>query len=190
MLVRFNNVTVTDVAPTFSDQTEYTINDGSGGVIVRRDGRNSYSNVEADTATGERILHVNDRIGSLTGVMYFSFTLYKIVPRTDADFQGVVSVGEKVARDAAIPRTYALSQNYPNPFNPTTEMVYTLPATSRVTLKIYNILGQEVRTLVNDVQNAGRYTVRFDGGSLASGVYFYHLSAGSFNQVKKMMLVK
>ena len=67
---------------------------------------------------------------------------------------------------------------------------YALPASGRVTLTVYNVLGQEVRTLVNDVQGAGRYTVTFDASSLSSGLYFYRVQSGSYTAVKKMMLVK
>jgi hypothetical protein len=86
-LIRIVNATVTDVAPTFSDGTEYSIDDGSGPIIVRRDGINSYSNVESDTTSGKtHIFHVGDKIDTLIGIGYSSFNRYKIVPRTDADF--------------------------------------------------------------------------------------------------------
>jgi hypothetical protein len=100
--------------------------------------------------------------------------------------------GTFVARDLRFvtPDDYVLEQNYPNPFNPTTTIVYALPTSSPVTLRIYNLLGQEVRTLVNTFQTTGRYTVSFDASSLPTGVYFYHLQAGAASQVKKMMLVK
>ena len=188
MLVRFNNVTINDVNPIFSDPTEFSVDDGSGPVLVRRDGRHNYSNVQADTATSKTILKLSDRITSLTGVIHYSFNRYKIVPRTNADFGTITSVD--IRQGYAIPERYALEQNYPNPFNPSTLIEYTLPSTGLVTLKVYDILGQEVRTLVNELQTPGRYTVRFDGASLATGVYFYRLQAGAFNRVKKMMMLK
>ena len=89
-----------------------------------------------------------------------------------------------------VPLTYALYQNYPNPFNPTTTIKYSIPNTEHVVLKIYNILGQEVATLVDENQKPGVYKVKFDANNLASGVYFYRLTAGKFTAVKKMMLVK
>ncbi|MCX7762321.1 MAG: DUF4623 domain-containing protein [Candidatus Kryptonium sp.] len=89
-----------------------------------------------------------------------------------------------------VPLTYALYQNYPNPFNPITTIKYSIPRTEKVTLKIYNILGQEVATLIDEEQKAGVYEFKFDASNLASGVYFYRLTAGSFVDVKKMMLVK
>ncbi|MGQ9805769.1 MAG: T9SS type A sorting domain-containing protein [Chlorobiales bacterium] len=85
---------------------------------------------------------------------------------------------------------YRLAQNYPNPFNPTTNISYVLPKAENVSLKIYDVLGREVATLVNEVKAAGAYTVPFNASNLASGVYFYRLQAGSFVQTKKMMLVK
>ena len=170
--------------------TEYLVNDGSGGLVVQQGGRNKYSNVPADTAFGKTILRAGAKIGTLTGVLYYSFNQYKFVPRTDADFQNVVLVSVEVTRTSPVPEAYSLSQNYPNPFNPATLIQYALPASGRVTLTVYNVLGQEVRTLVNDIQGAGRYTVTFDASSLSSGLYFYRVQSGSYTAVKKMMLVK
>ena len=84
----------------------------------------------------------------------------------------------------------SLSQNYPNPFNPTTLISYQLPVSGQVTLKVYDMLGREIATLVSERENAGSYSVKFDGSRLSSGVYFYRLQAGSFSQTKKLMLVK
>jgi hypothetical protein len=91
---------------------------------------------------------------------------------------------------STVVRSYRLGQNYPNPFNPTTTIRYDLPKESFVHLSIFNILGQEVRTMVNQREQAGFKSVQFDGSTLASGVYFYKLTAGSFNDVKKMILLK
>ena len=88
------------------------------------------------------------------------------------------------------PTNFVLSQNYPNPFNPTTEIKYSIPLSSIVTLKVYNLLGQEVVTLVNHEQNSGNYIVNFDASKLASGVYLYRIQAGYFSLTKKMILVK
>ncbi len=85
---------------------------------------------------------------------------------------------------------YSLKQNYPNPFNPTTMISWQSPQSGRQTLKVYNILGKEVATLVNEFRSAGNYEVNFDAGNLSSGVYFYKLQAGSFVETKKMILVK
>jgi 3D (Asp-Asp-Asp) domain-containing protein len=86
--------------------------------------------------------------------------------------------------------SFALSQNYPNPFNPSTSINYSVAQASKVTLKVYDILGREVVTLVNEAKPAGDYSVRFNADNLASGVYLYKLQSGAFTETKKMMLVK
>jgi xyloglucan-specific exo-beta-1,4-glucanase len=89
-----------------------------------------------------------------------------------------------------IPKEFSLSQNYPNPFNPLTKINFAVPNTSKVTLKVYDILGKLVKTLVNETKDAGIYNVTFDGSDLASGIYFYKIEAGDFIESKKMVLVK
>jgi hypothetical protein len=89
-----------------------------------------------------------------------------------------------------LPKGFVLNQNYPNPFNPTTVINYRLPSRSYVTLKVYNVLGEEVSILVNGIKEAGSYEAKFDAGRLASGVYFYRLTAGSFMFTKKLILFK
>jgi hypothetical protein len=85
---------------------------------------------------------------------------------------------------------YSLSQNYPNPFNPTTTIEYVICLQSSVSLKVYDVLGREVATLVNEVTQPGTYTVQWNSAYLASGMYFYKLQTGQYSDVKKMMLVK
>ncbi|HRN27083.1 MAG TPA: T9SS type A sorting domain-containing protein [Ignavibacteriaceae bacterium] len=85
---------------------------------------------------------------------------------------------------------YTLNQNYPNPFNPNTTINFTLPQAGIVKLIIFNLLGQEVKTLVNESKEAGAHTINFDAGNLNSGIYIYKLEAGSFTQTRKMTLVK
>ena len=89
-----------------------------------------------------------------------------------------------------VPTEYSLSQNYPNPFNPAAQIEYRIAEAGNVTLKVYNMLGQEVMTLVNEIQSPGNYKIKMDGSNLASGVYFYRLTSGNFTAVKKMMLLK
>ncbi|HEX7571563.1 MAG TPA: T9SS type A sorting domain-containing protein, partial [Bacteroidota bacterium] len=190
MLVKFTNPKVTNLAPYFSDATWYEINDGTGAVWVHRDGRNSYTNIAADTSTHPtwKVLKVGDKISTLTGILHFSVNRYKLVPRTDADFGTITGIGGFAG--GALPVKYALEQNYPNPFNPSTVIGFRMPAAGIVSLKVYNILGQEVNTLMDGMQPAGNYSVRFEGAGLSTGVYFYRLQAGSFVQVRKMMLLK
>ncbi len=89
-----------------------------------------------------------------------------------------------------MPQGYSLAQNYPNPFNPTTAIQFTIPKATRVTLRVYNILGQEVATLVNGTLTAGVHSVDFDASRLASGVYLYNITAGDFSSTRKMVLLK
>ncbi|MCH7974832.1 MAG: T9SS type A sorting domain-containing protein, partial [Bacteroidetes bacterium] len=92
--------------------------------------------------------------------------------------------------ESAIPNTFKLFQNYPNPFNPSTTISFQLPALSFVSLKIYDVLGREVKTLINKEMKAGSYKVDFNASQLSSGIYFYRLTASSFVQTKKMILMK
>ncbi|MCL4510290.1 MAG: T9SS type A sorting domain-containing protein, partial [Bacteroidetes bacterium] len=92
--------------------------------------------------------------------------------------------------ETQLPDKAGMTQNYPNPFNPATTMSYKLSVSGHVTLKVYDILGREVRTLINDYQTAGVHSVRFDAQNLASGVYFYRLTAPGITQVKKMVVTK
>ncbi|MBN8568420.1 MAG: T9SS type A sorting domain-containing protein [Ignavibacteria bacterium] len=89
-----------------------------------------------------------------------------------------------------IPSRYSLAQNYPNPFNPSTTIIYQLANNGFVSLKVYNMMGREVSTLVNEVKDAGYYSVIFNAKNLSSGMYFYKLTADKFNAVKKMVLIK
>jgi hypothetical protein len=94
-----------------------------------------------------------------------------------------------------VPTKYQLYQNYPNPFNPNTEIKFDLPEAVRVELKVFNILGQEVAKLVDEVRPAGAYTINWDsksasGVSVASGLYVYQLKAGKFSDAKKMVLIR
>lgn len=100
------------------------------------------------------------------------------------------TVGIKGDEVAEIPTKFELSQNFPNPFNPTTTIQYSLPFSEKVSLKIFNLLGEEVKTLTDDFQEAGKHSVQFNANNLASGIYFYRLQAGSFVQIKKMLMIK
>lgn len=101
-----------------------------------------------------------------------------------------VLTGVTPIQNTVIPSAYSLSQNYPNPFNPITKINFSIPKTGLVTLKIYDVVGKEISTLVNDVKNAGNYIVDFDGSMFASGTYFYRLESNGFISTKKMMLIK
>jgi len=91
---------------------------------------------------------------------------------------------------SGLPKDYSLSQNYPNPFNPSTTIRYDLPKAGMVLLKVYDLLGKEVSTLVNEYKSAGSYNVEFNAGNLSSGIYFYSLTSGNFTQIKKLVFEK
>ncbi|MFH2030163.1 MAG: T9SS type A sorting domain-containing protein [Bacteroidota bacterium] len=88
------------------------------------------------------------------------------------------------------PENYRLMQNYPNPFNPSTVIKFQVPSSKFIKLQVYDMLGREIKTLVNEYKTSGNYEVEFDGSQLASGIYFYQLQAGSFIETKKMILIK
>jgi len=103
-------------------------------------------------------------------------------------YDGVSWVDQNNAK--TYPNQFSLSQNYPNPFNPSTTIEFSLPKSEFVNLRIYNILGEEVATLVSDKLQVGNHTYQFDGSNLASGVYLYRIEAGEFQQVRKMILLR
>lgn len=113
---------------------------------------------------------------------------YALADGTVGRFPEGVSNVENISLD--IPSEYQLSQNYPNPFNPSTAINFSIPNSEFVTLKIFNILGSEIATLVNENLSAGSYRINFDAQNLASGVYFYELNTGDFTEIKKMNLLK
>ena len=111
----------------------------------------------------------------------------------DKKFNAAVN-GAKVYALQEVPNKFELYQNYPNPFNPVTTIEFDVPAKVKVSIKVYNILGQEVATLVNKVLDAGAYKTKFSAynynSTLASGVYFYRIVAGKYISTKKMVILK
>jgi hypothetical protein len=106
------------------------------------------------------------------------------------DTDGKYEYSKEVEVDFGLPKTFSLGQNYPNPFNPTTKINYTLPVETDVQLQLFTVDGELVKSLVNEKQRAGVYTIDFDAGELASGTYIYKLLANDFIQLKKMLLIK
>ena len=218
VLIRFANQCVVSCvnAPSASGCTsEYPLPDTSfrrnfGEILVVYPGENVEARIELQDGNHDKVngwdktkanyynpslpgslMWKWDGISSLQGVLYYAFGKYKMVPRTKADFGTVIAV-EPISEIAT---QFYLRQNYPNPFNPVTKIVYNLPKEAEVSLKIYNLLGQEVMTLVSGVQGRGLQEVAFDGKNLASGMYIYSIEATTFDgshfkDVKKMVLVK
>lgn len=133
-------------------------------------------------------------VDSATGTVYIggAFTNFNdesqsfFAAYTDPSLSSMTSI----RKGQNMPAEFSLEQNYPNPFNPTTVINFQMPAASFVTLKVYDILGNVVKTLVDDFKSQGNYSVGFDGSNLATGVYFYQLRAGTFVSTKKMLMIK
>jgi len=106
------------------------------------------------------------------------------------DFDGTFTYSDEVNVEVEIPLVYALEQNYPNPLNPNTTIKYSISEDGFVKLAVYNLLGEEVTSLVNNEQKAGRYEVVFDASRFASGVYYYRMEAQNYISIKKMILIK
>ncbi|MDQ7816383.1 MAG: T9SS type A sorting domain-containing protein [Melioribacteraceae bacterium] len=105
-------------------------------------------------------------------------------------YRSSVSNWKEILIGYTLPAEFKLEQNYPNPFNPVTTIEYQLPIDGRVSIKIFNILGEEIKTLVNETRQAGYYTEEFNGSSLSSGVYLYALFSENYKAIKKMVLIK
>jgi len=106
------------------------------------------------------------------------------------DYNGAFAYSDIVEVDVEAPIEFALTQNYPNPFNPSTILSYSIPQSSFVTLKVYDIIGNEVATLVNETKSAGKYDVSFNASNLSNGVYLYSIKTDNFTSTKKMILMK
>ena len=106
------------------------------------------------------------------------------------DYDGTFEYSKEIEVEVGIPDKFSLSQNYPNPFNPGTKISWQSPVGGYQTLKIYDVLGNEVATLVNEYRNAGSYEVEFNSAGLSSGVYFYRIQVGDFIETKKMVLLR
>ena len=186
-LVKYSGVTVDSAnADGTYNYGESYVTDSSGGNHTRvtwSDGRTVFF-------AGATAVSVNkgDKFGSITGILGYTHTNYKLCPRNDHDIVGFIN--DVKNNQNVLPTAYKLNQNYPNPFNPSTIISYELPKTGLVTIRIFNILGQQVRTLVNETQNAGSHQISFNANSLSSGIYFYSLTVNNYSQVKKMMLIK
>ncbi|MBK7104476.1 MAG: T9SS type A sorting domain-containing protein [Ignavibacteriae bacterium] len=172
--------------------------DLSGYVIWRKEGNSNWLQI-ATTTKFVTSYSDNDVTTNIQGYNYF----YKItafdtqskisVYSNEVSIRGVMyksAIEDENSNGDELPTEYKLSQNYPNPFNPSTKIVYDIPKNNQVSLMVYNSLGKEVSELVNGFKQAGSYSVTFDASNLPSGVYFYKLQAGEYNQVNKMILLK
>ncbi len=123
----------------------------------------------------------------------FSITVYSGAFASEAVVRYVEVLDQIMTsneNELGLPKEFSLRQNYPNPFNPSTNIEFALPEQAEVSLKVYNLLGREIYTLVSEKMNAGNHKVEFNASGLSTGLYFYRIQAGSFIQTKKMMLIK
>ncbi len=137
--------------------------------------------------SGKSVFNPGDVIG-ICGMTETPIDDWGVDMTTRGELTVVTSVDEDTA--PVVVEKFELANNYPNPFNPSTKIQYSLPTNEFVSLRIYDIIGREVATLVNQQQSAGVYNVEFNASNLTSGVYFYKIEAGNFTSVKKMMLLK
>jgi photosystem II stability/assembly factor-like uncharacterized protein len=152
---------------------------GNGKVLYTKDGGISWTTQVTTTHPLNSMTFVNQNIGWVVG---FDGT---IIHTTNG---GVSFVEEEQMNE--IPTEFLLSQNYPNPFNPSTKIKYSVPQTSNVIVKVFDILGNEIEILVSEEKPAGTYEITWNAANLPSGIYFYRLQAGSFVETKKMLLLK
>jgi Secretion system C-terminal sorting domain len=146
---------------------------------------------QADTNKWNEIAYIDSK-----NYMNYSFidnniTSHKYQYRLKAvDVEGNYKYSNKIDVITEIPSRYFLGQNYPNPFNPSTQINFQIEKKGLVTLKVYNILGQEVMQLINKQMDEGNYSISFNGNNLTSGIYFYRLNSGNYSAVKKMIVIK
>jgi hypothetical protein len=156
---------------------EYSINNGATWNIV----------VDSVESSGAYIWNVPNILTIQGKIKISDLSLPSVYDVNDAPFR--IDYVSNV-NDEANPTEFNLFQNYPNPFNPATIIEYSLPQKKMVTLKVFDVLGYEIATLVNEEKSAGNYTVKFDGSKLSSGIYFYQLKAENYISTKKLILLK
>ncbi|MBM2846228.1 MAG: hypothetical protein HW407_1540 [Bacteroidetes bacterium] len=162
---------------------------GGGGVLQSIDRGAGWLGIDEGLSLPRKISALAGRYAGLATAQ-----LYAGMFRNQNDgapvYRRTIIVSDVKEGSSELPRGFALHQNYPNPFNPTTRIVYAVKSRESVSLKVYDVLGREVATLVNEVKAPGEYSVDFEGRDLSSGVYFYLLRAGEFSQTRKLVLLR
>ena len=183
VLVRLNNVSIASV-----NDFDWTVTDATGAVTLIDD---DMANMEADNLMSE--LTEGQELESLVGIFNYSFGTYKVQIRDGADLGATVGIKEDIHLN---PYAYALYDNFPNPFNPETQIRFSIGGQDDVKLVIYDLIGHQVRTLIDgDIYNAGFHAVHWNGldnngQKVPSGMYIYRIKAGDFMADKKMLLLK
>lgn len=162
---------------TFDDNASVSITEGAPPFTGRYKPQSQLSAFKDLSLSGNWVLRIFDAVNGNSGTLAYWCIIFQI--RTSVGIQ-----------EPIIPRKFQLSQNYPNPFNSSTRISYSIPKNTSVELKIYDLLGREVRTLVNERQSAGNYTAVFNAGNLASGIYYYILKTDNNTSVRKMVIIK
>ncbi|MFQ6617997.1 MAG: T9SS type A sorting domain-containing protein [Fidelibacterota bacterium] len=190
-LVKVENVQIVSI-----NKYDVSIDDGTGFCLLDDD---AVGDEVLDIEPGEYVVingdtaYVGQVISMVQGVFTYSFGTYKIEVRGPDDLGTIVGVADNSVLQ--VPQKFALHQNFPNPFNPETRISFDVPYTSHVKIVIYNVLGQQVRTLVNEIYPAGHHVVNWDGRSgsgrkISAGIYFYRMKTGDQFTTRKMLLLK
>jgi hypothetical protein len=157
-----------------------------GYVIERRQGEATFFSI-LDSVGKNVVQYVDTTIAA--GQIY----IYRVQAHKSSvgsEYSNEVSLNLTGVKKEVLPKEYSLSQNYPNPFNPVTRIKYSVPKTGYLTIKVYDLMGREVATIFEGVQQAGNYSVTFDAGGLAGGIYLYQMKVGNFVENKKLVLLK
>jgi len=202
-ILQGDKVWVADLMPVPVELTSFTAQASTEGVLLKwttaselnnhgfeiersQDGTEFYTVAfiqGAGTTTEGKEYSYTDNIEYKGGETFF----YRL---KQVDLDGRIEYSDIVEVELDVPKDFALHQNYPNPFNPSTTIKYAVPKTSLVSIKVYDLTGQEVASLVNEVKEVGTYEIKFDARNLASGVYIYRMIAGNFTSVKKLNILK
>jgi len=198
----FDNFTVTDMLWVPVELTSFAASVNNNGNVflnwsTATETNNHMFEIERRAENGEyfTIGYVNGA-GTTTEPQYYSYTDKTVETGKyffrlkQLDFDGRYQYSNEVEVDVTGPLTFALEQNYPNPFNPSTNIKYSVPEAGNVKLSVYNLVGEEVAVLVNELSQSGFFEVSFDASNLPSGTYLYKLQSANSVQTKKMMLLK
>ena len=162
----------------------------SGFVIERKEGDTLSTDSFAilDTVSANDTIFVDSTVQDS---MKYTYRIYAFNSDTTSPFSNYATSDFITSiKSSFVIKNYLLYQNYPNPFNPITNIVYQIPKAGLVTINIFNVIGQKIKTLINSYQNKGKYTIKFNASDLSSGIYFYQLKANQFTDVKKLILMK
>lgn len=171
-----NKIIVVALISVFFISTAFSQNQISNSVIGAGGNKTFNANYIFNSTVGEPLIGItNNTLNQQSAGFWYVYQQQTITDIKD---------------DETIPTEFKLEQNYPNPFNPTTKIKFAVPERSNVLIKIYDILGSEVKTLVNKEMEVGRYDVEFNAGGYSSGIYLFRMEAGSYINIKKMILLR